>query len=53
MEPLLKVKNISKEFPGVKALDDISLEVFEGEVLCLAGENGAGKSTFIKVLSGM
>lgn len=53
MEPLLKVKNISKEFPGVKALDQISLEVYEGEVLCLAGENGAGKSTLIKVLSGI
>lgn len=53
MEPLLKVINISKEFPGVKALDNISLEVFEGEVLCLAGENGAGKSTLIKVLSGI
>lgn len=53
MEPLLKVRNISKEFPGVKALNDISLEVYPGEVLCLAGENGAGKSTLIKVLSGI
>lgn len=53
MEPLLKVSNISKEFPGVRALDHISLEVYPGEVLCLAGENGAGKSTLIKVLSGI
>lgn len=53
MKPLLQVKDISKEFPGVKALDHISLEVNEGEVLCLAGENGAGKSTLIKVLSGI
>lgn len=53
MGPLLQVKDISKEFPGVKALDHISLEVNEGEVLCLAGENGAGKSTLIKVLSGI
>ena len=53
MEPLLRVNGVSKEFPGVKALDNISLEVYQGEVLCLAGENGAGKSTLIKVLSGI
>ncbi len=50
---LLAVKNITKSFPGVNALKDISLTVYEGEVLCLAGENGAGKSTLIKVLSGI
>lgn len=52
-EPVLQVKNISKHFPGVKALDGISLELNKGEVLCIAGENGAGKSTFIKTLSGV
>ena len=49
---LLEMKNITKEFPGVKALDDVSLELKEGEILALVGENGAGKSTVIKILSG-
>ncbi|MHB1393332.1 MAG: sugar ABC transporter ATP-binding protein [Clostridia bacterium] len=52
-KPLLQLKNISKSFPGVKALDNVSLDLYEGEVLCLAGENGAGKSTLIKILSGV
>lgn len=51
--PILSVRHISKQFPGVKALDDISLEFRPGEIHALAGENGAGKSTFIKVLGGI
>src|SRR5450830_1656002 len=49
---ILDVKNISKEFPGVKALRDFNFDLYEGEVHALIGENGAGKSTFIKILSG-
>ena len=49
---ILDVKNLSKEFPGVKALTDFSFDLYEGEVHALIGENGAGKSTFIKILSG-
>ncbi|WP_066686406.1 sugar ABC transporter ATP-binding protein [Christensenella intestinihominis] len=49
----LEVRNISKTFPGVKALDHISLTVKSGRVLALVGENGAGKSTLMKVLSGV
>ena len=51
--PLLEMKNITKEFPGVKALDKVSFQVAEGEIHCLVGENGAGKSTLMKVLSGV
>lgn len=49
---LLSMKGITKSFPGVQALKDISLDLNEGEVLALLGENGAGKSTLIKVLGG-
>jgi ribose transport system ATP-binding protein len=52
MGQILQLRNISKTFPGVKALQDISLDLNEGEVHCLCGENGAGKSTLIKILSG-
>ncbi len=50
---LLEMKNISKEFPGVKALDDVSFRVKKGTVHALMGENGAGKSTLMKVLFGI
>ena len=50
--PLLQMEHISKAFPGVKALDDVSLTLYPGEVLALVGENGAGKSTLMKILSG-
>lgn len=50
---LLEMKNITKTFPGVKALDDVNLQVEEGEIHALVGENGAGKSTLMNVLSGI
>ena len=49
---LLEMKNITKTFPGVKALDNVNLQVEEGEIHALVGENGAGKSTFLKILCG-
>ena len=49
---ILVMKNITKEFPGVKALDNVNLEVRRGEIHALVGENGAGKSTLMNVLSG-
>jgi len=53
VENILEMKNITKEFPGVKALDDVNLKVAAGEIHALCGENGAGKSTLMKVLSGV
>lgn len=50
---ILVMEGISKAFPGVQALDDVSLTLRKGEVLCLVGENGAGKSTLMKVLTGV
>ena len=50
---LLEMKNIVKEFPGVKALDNVNLTVEEGEIHAICGENGAGKSTLMNVLSGI
>ena len=52
-EPILEMRNITKTFPGVRALSDVSFRVAEGEIHCLVGENGAGKSTLMKVLSGV
>jgi ABC-type sugar transport system ATPase subunit len=49
---LLEMRNISKQFPGVQALQEVSIDVDAGEVLGLVGENGAGKSTLIKILNG-
>src|SRR5664279_5935570 len=51
--PLIELRHVSKHFAGVKALDDISLSIAAGEIHCLAGENGSGKSTIIKVISGV
>lgn len=52
-EVLLEMKNITKTFPGVKALNNVNLKVKKGEIHALVGENGAGKSTLMKVLSGV
>ena len=49
---ILAVRNITKTYPGVRALDDITLEFAQGEIHAIAGENGAGKSTLIKILTG-
>ena len=49
---LLSMQHISKSYPGVQALDDVSLRLDRGQILALAGENGAGKSTLMKILSG-
>ncbi|PKG25261.1 sugar ABC transporter ATP-binding protein [Niallia nealsonii] len=51
-KPLIKITNLSKSFSGVKALQQVSITINEGEVRCLAGENGCGKSTLIKMISG-
>lgn len=49
---LLEIKNLTKEFPGVRAVDDVSFNINKNTVHCLVGENGAGKSTLIKILTG-
>ena len=52
VQPLMEVRHISKRFPGVVALDDVSLQFFPGETHAIVGENGAGKSTLMKIMSG-
>lgn len=52
LKEVLRLENITKTFPGVKALSDVCFDLREGEVHCICGENGAGKSTLIKIISG-
>lgn len=53
LRPIVSMKNITKRFGGVTALEDVDLEVYSGEVLAIVGDNGAGKSTLIKILTGV
>jgi simple sugar transport system ATP-binding protein len=53
VNPFLSMKNVSKFYTGVRALDGVDFEIAPGEVHCLAGENGSGKSTLIKIISGV
>src|SRR3954469_14960211 len=50
-EPIVRLRDVSKEFPGVLAVDEVDLDILPGEVHVVAGENGAGKSTLMKLLS--
>jgi len=52
-EEILRVESISKSFGGVNALDHVSMQIKKGEIVCLVGENGSGKSTMIKIISGV
>ena len=50
--PVLSIHGLTKDFPGVRAIDNVSLSIESGTIHCLVGENGAGKSTLIKMLTG-
>src|SRR3954469_14827299 len=52
-QPLLEMRNITKDFSGVKVLRNVDFSVYPGEIVCLLGENGAGKSTLMKILAGV
>ena len=52
MENVLEIRNLIKDYPGVRAINDVSFDIRKNTVHCLVGENGAGKSTLIKVLTG-
>jgi simple sugar transport system ATP-binding protein len=52
-EALVTLRDVSKEFAGVHALNHVTLSIGQGEVCCLVGENGSGKSTLIKILAGV
>jgi rhamnose transport system ATP-binding protein len=52
-EKILELRNITKTFPGVKALDDVRFDLYRGEIHAIMGENGAGKSTFVKIITGV
>ena len=52
MQPFIKVENLTKSYGGLKAIEEITLEIRKGEILSLVGDNGAGKSTFVKTLAG-
>lgn len=53
LDYILQLKNITKTFPGVKALNNVSLDIRKGVVHSIVGENGAGKSTLMKIINGM
>ena len=53
MQPVLSLRGITKSFPGVRALNGVQLDLYPGQVTALIGENGAGKSTIVKILTGI